>query len=129
MYIDSIVTQRLKDIEGIFRKFVEQADAKREKGELTIDSVEGLIEEAISAITKIILDVGGAVLSEVEPDDDKSAYCPICGRKMIKSKADSLIKILSIFGHIPIYRDYMHCRACGKGIDRVSPKLPNSCLV
>ncbi|HHY45865.1 MAG TPA: ISKra4 family transposase [Firmicutes bacterium] len=123
MYTDTIVSQNAKKIEGILRKFVEQADTKRKNSELNVDSVEGLMEEAISAITKIVLDIGGAVLAEVEPENDKKAYCPTCGRKMIKSKADSLIKILSIFGHIPIYRDYMHCRACGKGYGIIDEQI------
>ncbi|NPV54344.1 MAG: hypothetical protein HPY71_12635 [Firmicutes bacterium] len=40
------------------------------------------MEEAISAITKIVLDIGGAVLAEVGPENDKKAYCPTCGRKL-----------------------------------------------
>lgn len=119
----NIVSQGAKNIEGILRKFVEQADAKREKGELNVDSVEILMEEAVSAIIEIVLDMGGAVLSEVGPQNAEEARCPICGRRMTKSKADSLINILSMLGHIPIRRDYMHCRACGKGYGIIDEQI------
>ena len=45
----------------------------------------------------------------------KNKNCPKCGKKMISGKRNAPISILSLFGHLPLERDTIFCRRCGKG--------------
>ncbi|MDK2799318.1 MAG: hypothetical protein PWQ70_937 [Clostridiales bacterium] len=110
---NEILTQNLIKVEGILRNFVKDAIEKEQEGQLTINSMEKIVGTTIAAVIQVILGMAGAMLSNIAASTVQE-YCS-CGKRLIKVKKNSQTNILSMFGHIPVTRDIVHCRRCHKG--------------
>jgi hypothetical protein len=80
-------------------------------GNLTIDSIEPLIGDAIKSFSKTVLDMSGAALSNVT---NTKKNCN-CGKKLVLTNKNQPISILSMFGKLTVVRDELFCRMYHKG--------------
>ena len=78
-----------------------------------INTVEKTLGNMISSFIDIGLQMSEEVLSNIEVNNcDK--YCS-CGKKLINTKREAQMRILSMYGYIPVKRDALFCRRCSKG--------------
>ena len=118
---NDIVTQSISKMEWIIKEFASEAYKLDEGGKLTINSIEKPIAKTVMEMIKLILFMAGAFLSNIVTNKTEM-YCK-CGKRMTLTKKNSLTKILSFFGYIPVTRDVYFCRRCHKGYGILDKEL------
>lgn len=110
---NEILSHNIEKAECILKEFMKDVLKQEQEGKLTINTMEKTLGIMIAAFIQMGLGMAGAILSNmvVKKID---MYCS-CGKKMVYTKRNSLTRILSMFGYIPITRDELFCRRCHKG--------------
>lgn len=65
---NKILLQNIGDAEKILREFMNEMIKQEKKWNLTIDSMETLIGDAIKSFSKTVLDMSGTALSNITKD-------------------------------------------------------------
>lgn len=110
---NEIIAQNIEKGEKILVEYMEKLLQLDNAKELTINTAENALKEAVSNFIDLSLKMTGEVLSNIVVENVET-HCS-CGKKFIISKRDSKTEILSSFGYIPVVRDSLFCRVCHKG--------------
>jgi hypothetical protein len=108
-----ILSHSVKKVEGILREFITNVEGEETQGKLNVNNMENLLGIMFKQFQDMGLAMAGELFSNLEAEETDE-YCS-CGKKFVKVKADSLTRIQSIYGYIPIKRDMVFCRRCHKG--------------
>jgi hypothetical protein len=116
-----ILSQNVAEAECILREFALKVEEMEEQGNLTINSMEYMLGIMFSRFKDMGLSMAGEYFSNIELEE-KEEYCS-CGKKFVKVKENSLTRIQSVFGYIPIERDMVFCRRCHEGYGIIDKKI------
>jgi hypothetical protein len=116
-----ILSQNVAEAECILREFALKVEEMEEQGNLTINSMEYMLGIMFSRFKDMGLSMAGEYFSNIELEE-KEEYCS-CGKKFVKVKENSLTRIQSVFGYIPVERDMVFCRRCHEGYGIIDKKI------
>jgi hypothetical protein len=118
---NSILSQNIKKAECILKEFSSKVEEMEGRGNLTINSMEDLLGVMYAQLKGMGLAVTGDYFSNMELEE-VDEYCS-CGKRLVKVKENSLTRIQSIFGYIPIEKDMVFCRRCRKGYGVIDKEI------
>lgn len=70
----------------ILKKFMEQAVKAEKEKTLNINTLEGMMGEAIGALKDTVGDMSGEILDNADITEIEAENCKICGKKLKKNK-------------------------------------------
>jgi hypothetical protein len=118
---NEILSHSVKKVEGIIREFLINVEETEAQGNLDINNMETMLGIMIGQFQSIGLAMAGEIFNNLVLEETDE-YCS-CGKKLVKVKEASLIRIQSIYGYIPIKRDMVFCRRCHTGYGIIDKEI------
>ena len=100
-------------------EYFSQIDEMKENGNFSINDIEELLGNGISAAKEILTATTEEIIKQeldTCPNEDSKKTCPTCGKVLNMWDKSRSITITTIHGPLTFRRPYWYCRKCNYGV-------------